>query len=81
MFDSGIERTVTGTAIALWFAHGWYLNTRLQAVHRKVDLVPDNFGGLRDYLYENDPQFDDERDLLPARVKVLVASVMQPKAV
>jgi hypothetical protein len=61
MFDSDIERTVIGTAIGLWFAHGWYLNQRLQKVHDKLDLVFENFNGLRDYLYEIDPQFDDER--------------------
>jgi hypothetical protein len=61
MFDSDIERTVIGTAIGLWFAHGWYLNLRLQKVHDKLDLVLESFNGLRDYLYEIDPQFDDER--------------------
>ena len=61
MFESSVERTVVGTAIALWFAHGWYLNTRLKEVHKKLDLVLECFDGLRDYLYEIDPQFDDER--------------------
>ncbi|MFZ3320738.1 MAG: hypothetical protein WA190_00090 [Usitatibacter sp.] len=61
MFDSGIDRTVVLTAIALWFAHGWYLNIRLERVHRKLDLMLASFDGLRIYLYEIDPQFDDER--------------------
>jgi hypothetical protein len=61
MFDSGLEKTIVGTAIALWFAHGWYLNQRLQRVHDKLDLIMENFNGLRQYLYEIDPQFDDER--------------------
>ena len=61
MFESSIEMTIIGTAIALWFAHGWYLNTRLREVHRKLDLVFECFDGLREYLYEIDPQFDDER--------------------
>jgi hypothetical protein len=61
MFESSVERTIIGAAIALWFAHGWYLNTRLREVHQKLDLVLECFDGLRDYLYEIDPQFDDER--------------------
>ena len=61
MFESGLEKTIIGTAIALWFAHGWYLNERLRRVHEKLDLILDNFNGLRDYLYEIDPQFEDER--------------------
>jgi len=61
MFDSDIERTIIVTAIGLWFAHGWYLNQRLQKVHQKLDLLLENFNGLRNYLYEIDPQFDDER--------------------
>lgn len=62
MFESGIEKTIVLTAIVLWFAHGWYLNERLKHVHDKLDLVLEAFGGLRDYLYEIDPQFDDERE-------------------
>jgi len=62
MFESSVERTVVLTAVALWFAHGWYLNTRLREVHHKLDTVLECFSGLRDYLYEIDPQFDDERN-------------------
>lgn len=62
MFESGIEKTIVLTAIALWFAHGWYLNARLKLVHEKLDRVLETFDGLRDYLYEIDPQFDDERE-------------------
>ena len=61
MFNSSVEETVVYTAIALWFAHGWYLNERLKSVHAKLDSVLDQFNGLREYLYEIDPQFDDER--------------------
>lgn len=64
MFDWGLERTIIGTAVALWFAHGWYLNDRLRRVHVKLDKVLENFDGLREYLYEIDPQFDDEREIL-----------------
>jgi hypothetical protein len=62
MFETGIEKTIVLTAIALWFAHGWYLNDRLKHVHEKLDRVFEAFDGLRDYLYEIDPQFDDERE-------------------
>lgn len=62
MFDGTVERTVILTAIALWFAHGWYLNERLKSVHAKLDSVLDQFNGLREYLYEIDPQFNDERE-------------------
>ena len=61
MFELGIEKTIIGTAIALWFAHGWYLNERLKSVHEKLDAIQGTFNGLREYLYEVDPQFDDER--------------------
>ena len=66
MFESGMEKTIILTAIVLWFAHGWYLNERLKHVHDKLDLVLEAFGGLRDYLYEIDPQFADERESLEA---------------
>ena len=62
MFESGVERTVVLTGVALWFAHGWYLNERLKAVHTKLDSILEQFNGLREYLYEIDPQFDDERE-------------------
>lgn len=52
------------TAIALWFAHGWYLNERLKIVHQKMDRMLEQFDGLRRYLYEIDPQFNDERGAL-----------------
>jgi hypothetical protein len=64
MFDTGVVTTIVRTAIVLWFAHGWYLNTRLLSVHKKLDQIREQFSGLRDYLYEIDPQFDDERRLL-----------------
>ena len=56
--------TAFGLAIALWFATGWYLNERLKFVHKKLDAVLESFDGLREYLYEIDPQFSDERQLL-----------------
>lgn len=63
MFETDIEKTIIFTAIGLWFAHGWYLNDRLARVHKKLDRTLDAIDGLRDYLYEIDPQFDDEREL------------------
>jgi len=62
MFENSIEKTIVFTAIALWFAHGWYLNERLKRVHEKLDRIMEAFDGLHDYLYEIDPQFDDERE-------------------
>lgn len=61
MFDTSLEKSIVVTAIALWLAHGWYLNERLKHVHKKLDRVLDAFDGLRDCLYEIGPQFDDER--------------------
>ncbi|MFZ6659138.1 hypothetical protein [Undibacterium sp. TJN19] len=61
MFESGLEKTIWTAAIFLFFAQGWYLNTRLRIVHEKFDLTLEALDGLREYLYEIDPQFDDER--------------------
>jgi hypothetical protein len=62
-----IQATIIVTAVVLLFTHGYYLNERLRDVHKKLDTVLDEFNGLREYLYEIDPQFDDERESL-ARV-------------
>ena len=62
MFENGMEKTIILTAIVLWIAHGWYLNERLKDVHEKLDRTLETLDGLRDYLYETDPQFDDERE-------------------
>lgn len=64
MFDNSIKETIISAAIAVWLAHGWYLNYRLQSVHQKLNTVLDAFNGLRHYLYEIDPQFDDERKFM-----------------
>lgn len=49
-------------AVGLWFAIGFYLNSKLALLHAKLDKLHEQFDGLREYLYEIDPQFDDERD-------------------
>jgi hypothetical protein len=59
-----ITTTIIATAVVLWFAQGWYLNDRLEKVHQKLDRLSEQFNGLREYLYEIDPQFDEERALL-----------------
>ncbi|MFM5895597.1 MAG: hypothetical protein ACKOQM_14360 [Novosphingobium sp.] len=56
--------TAIGIAIALWFATGWYLNERLAKLHQKFDALFEQLNGLREYLYEIDPQFDEERQAL-----------------
>jgi hypothetical protein len=61
MFDTDVEKTIVYAAIALWFAHGWYLNEKLKLVHEKLDKSLEAMNGLREYLYEIDPQFEDER--------------------
>ena len=58
-----ITATVIVSAILLWFAQGWYLNKELVGVHKKLDSLTNQFDGLREYLYEIDPQFDEERQL------------------
>jgi hypothetical protein len=58
------ESTIIAAVIAFWFAQRWYLDTRLERVHKKLDQILEQFTGLRDYLYEIAPQFDDERRLM-----------------
>jgi hypothetical protein len=36
-----IQSTIVVTAVVLWFAQGWYLNTRLNLVHDKLNLIFD----------------------------------------
>ncbi len=52
------------TAVVLFFALGWYMNLQLAKLHAKFDHIQELFNGLRDYLYEIDPQFDEERQTL-----------------
>jgi hypothetical protein len=62
MLHGTVEWTIVLTAVVLWFALGWYFNEKLKSVHMKLDALLDQFNGLREYLYEIDPQFDDERE-------------------
>lgn len=52
------------TAVVLFFALGWYMNLQLAKLHARFDHVQELFDGLREYLYEIDPQFDEERQAL-----------------
>ena len=51
MFESGVEKTVVVTAVVLWFATGWYLNTRLKEVHEKLDRLLEAFDDLRKEIW------------------------------
>ena len=64
MFETDVERTVLVAVVALCLALSWYLKTKLESVFRKLGRILAAFEGLRKYLYEIDPQFDDERHLL-----------------
>jgi hypothetical protein len=64
MTGGEVISVVVFVAVVLWFAQGWYLNSRLREVHRKLDRILETFDGLREYLYEIDPQFDEERALM-----------------
>jgi hypothetical protein len=61
MLETHLDRMIVWTAVVLWFAISTYLNVKLERVHAKLDDVLEQFNGLRDCLYEIDPQFDDER--------------------
>ncbi len=43
-------------------ARGYHLAGELKRANDKLDKVLEQFDGLREYLYEIDPQFDDERE-------------------
>lgn len=43
-------------------ARGYHISNELKRVNDKLDKALDQFDGLREYLYEIDPQFDDERE-------------------
>jgi hypothetical protein len=47
--------------VMLIIAVAWDTNRRIQKVNERVEKVIEHLSGLRQYLYEIDPQFDDER--------------------
>lgn len=47
-------------------AVGWVMNEREKALNRRFDRIDEQLNGLRVYLYEIDPQFDDERNMAQA---------------
>ena len=48
-------------AFAAWLVISWTFAKLLAPVDKKLDDVLAQLEGLRQYLYEIDPQFDDER--------------------
>ena len=54
----------------LWVALAWQIASRfnrlLERIDGRLDRIFEHLKGLREYLYEIDPQFDDERELLDA---------------
>lgn len=61
MLELGLEIWIAIVLLVLLFPHAWYLNLRLKQANKKLDSLQQAFEGLREYLYEIDPQFDDER--------------------
>jgi hypothetical protein len=66
MKSMSIEAVIVVTVIALCVVQGLYLNLLVGELNKKLDTILDRFDGLRTYLYEIDPQFDDERQALGA---------------
>jgi len=60
MSDHVVQFVLCAGAI-FFVLHGLAIEKRLKNMQRQLDLVLSNFDGLRNYLYEIDPQFDDER--------------------
>jgi hypothetical protein len=58
----GITEIVLLVVVLSLVARGYYLANELKRVNDKLDKVLEQFDGLREYLYEIDPQFDDERE-------------------
>lgn len=62
MNDFSLQSILSVVIIALLLSYIWYLDKRLNEVNVKLNWISANFHGLREYLYEIDPQFDDERE-------------------
>jgi len=61
ILSNDIVKAVVLCSVALWFAIGWYFNDKIAGIHKRFDNIEKYLDGLREYLYEIDPQFDDER--------------------
>ena len=64
MFESALERVAVVLFVLAACAHGWSLARRLRRIEEAQAQTLRALDGLRTYLYEIDPQFDDERALL-----------------
>lgn len=64
MFESALERVILVLVIGAAVLHGWSLTRRLRRIEDAQARTLRALDGLRSYLYEIDPQFDDERALL-----------------
>ncbi len=58
----GITEIILLVIVLSLVARGYHLAGELKRVNDKLDKVLEQFDGLREYLYEIDPQFDDERE-------------------
>lgn len=56
-----IAQLIIAAVVVSLITNGWYLNEKLKLMHRRFDTLEAHLNGLREYLYEIDPQFDDER--------------------
>ena len=59
--QSAVSSLLLGGMVFLVF-YTLSLSRQLREADRKIDLLLANFNGLREYLYEIDPQFNDERE-------------------
>ena len=62
MLTQGTMITMLFILVILLVFRAVHLSSRLDEAHKKIDLILESFDGLRRYLYEIDPQFDDERE-------------------
>ncbi len=63
MLESSIEKFIVLVSLVQLVIAYILLESKFQTLQKKLDLVIAEFNGLREYLYEIDPQFDDERFL------------------
>lgn len=61
MLNGSVELWVLLLVIVALGTYSLYLGLRLKRAHQKLDRLLSAMDGLREYLYEIDPQFDDER--------------------